>query len=314
MADPEPSPRRQDDAGIPMLDTTHIKRKLPDIPYADRSPAQKLDIYWPADHAAPYPVIVHIHGGAFMAGDKGDTQLGPTLQALDRGYAVVSINYRMSGEATFPALIHDTKAAIRWVRAHADEHGFDPARVAVWGGSAGGYLALMAGVSDGIDELDDLSLGNPEHSSAVQAVVAWFPPTNFLLMDAQLEASGFIQTPASAHSGPESPESLILGEQITRIPELVLVANPETYVRHALPPFLIQHGTADDTVPYQQSLTFACKLAAAIGHDRVTYDLLLNARHGHGEPAFNTPHNIGKILDFLDTTLGPDQPCHDPRR
>lgn len=303
MAEAQPDLHGQDNPGIPMPDTSHIARQALDIPYAQLSAAQKLDVYWPTGHAAPHPVIVHIHGGAFMAGDKGDTQLEPVLRALDRGYAVVSINYRMSGEALFPALVHDTKAAIRWVRAHAEEHGFDPDRVAVWGGSAGGYLALMAGVSDGIAALEDPSLGDAEPSSTVQAVVAWFPPTNFLLMDAQLEASGFIQTPESAHSGPASPESRILGEQITRIPDVVRAANPETYIRPGLPPFLIQHGTADDTVPYQQSLTFACKLAAAIGPEQVTYDLLLNAKHGHNDPAFNTAQNLNKILDFLDSAL-----------
>lgn len=286
-----------------MLNTDHIQRKALDLPYAGLSPAQKLDIYWPSGRSGPYPVIVHIHGGAFRAGDKGDTQLEPVLEALPRGYVVISINYRMSGEAIFPALVHDTKAAIRWVRAHAEKHEFDPGRIAVWGGSAGGYLALMAGVSAGIAELDDPTLGNPDQSSEVQAVVAWFPPTNFLLMDMQLEASGFVQTSQSAHSGPRSPESLILGRQVTEIPQVVHAANPETYIRPGLPPFLIQHGTADATVPYQQSMTFACALAAHVGRENVIYDLLLNAKHGHEEPAFNTPHNLKKVLDFLDAAL-----------
>lgn len=129
----------------------------------------------------------------------------------------------------------------------------------------------MAGVSDGVAHLDDPALGNPDRPSDVQAVVAWCPPTGFLLMDTQLAASGFAQTPETAHNGPRSPESLILGQQITEIPDLVRVANPETYIRRGLPPFFIQHGTADSTVPYQQSLNFACKLAAAVGREHVTY-------------------------------------------
>lgn len=290
-------------------ETGHIARKLYDQPYTApvpggaRSPAQRLDIYWPAQGEGLFPVIVSIHGGAFKEGDKRDRQLEPMLKGLERGYAVVSINYRMSGEALFPALVHDVRAAIRWVRAHAIEHMFDPSRVAVWGGSAGGYLALMAGVAAGIPELDDPGLGNANQSAEVQAVVAWFPPTNFLNMDAQLEASGFVQTPETAHSGPRSPESLILGQQITQVPELVRAANPETYIRPGLPPFLIQHGTADDTVPYQQSLTFACALAAQNGSQSVIYELLLNARHGHQEPAFNNPENIDRVLSFLDRAL-----------
>jgi acetyl esterase/lipase len=161
----------------------------------------------------------------------------------------------------------------------------------------------MAGVSEGIEMLDDLSLGNAEYSSAVQAVVAWFPPTNFLLMDQHLDASGLKTTPGPDHSGPQSPESLILGAPIIEIPELVEAANPETYVRAGLPPMYIQHGNADSTVPYQGSLVFACKLAAANGQDSVTYEILLNAKHGHEEPLFNTPENINKILNFIDRVL-----------
>lgn len=169
--------------------------------------------------------------------------------------------------------------------------------------SAGGYLALMAGVAAGIAELDDPSLGNPEQPSDVQAVVAWFPPTDFLRMDTQLAASGLAPTPESAHDGANSPESLILGRQITQIPDLVRAANPETYIRPGLPPFFIQHGTADSIVPYQQSLNFAAKLTAQLGPKQVTHELLLNARHGHDEPAFGTPENIKKVLDFLDSAL-----------
>ena len=273
------------------------------FPNGTISPAQRLDIYWPPEGDGPFPVIISIHGGAFRGGDKRDMQLTPMLKGLARGYAVVSINYRMSGEAIFPALVQDMKAAIRWIRANAEEFQFDPDKIAVWGGSAGGYQTLMAGVSEGIEELDDPSLGNADYSSAVQAVVAWFPPTNFLLMDEQLEASGLKQKPGPDHSGPESPESLILGAPITEIPDIVKAANPETYVRAGLPPMFIQHGNADSTVPYQGSLTFACKLAAANGQDNVTYEILLNAKHGHEESLFNTPENVNKVLDFIDGAL-----------
>ena len=93
-----------------------MTRKLFDVPYANVSQSQKLDIYWPEDGVGPFPVIVAIHGGAFKFGDKDDNQLVPMLEGLARGYVVVSINYRMSGEAIFPALVQDVFAAIRWVR------------------------------------------------------------------------------------------------------------------------------------------------------------------------------------------------------
>ena len=107
-------------------------------------------------------MILAIHGGAFMGCDKADLQVLPMLEGLKRGYAVVSINYRMSGEAKFPALVQDAKAAVRWVRANAKTIHFDPQRIAAWGGSAGGYLSTMLGTSAGIPELEDLSLGNPD--------------------------------------------------------------------------------------------------------------------------------------------------------
>ncbi|MEI7849401.1 MAG: alpha/beta hydrolase, partial [Chloroflexota bacterium] len=200
---------------VPEAKTDPIQRKMFDLPYANLSPAQKLDIYWPTEGNGPFPVILVIHGGAFMGGDKRDIQLTPMLEALERGYAVVSMNYRMSGEAIFPALVQDVRAAIRWVRANAGKFLFDPAKIASWGGSAGGYLSLMAGVADGIPELDDPTLGNPDQSGQVQAVVAWFPPTDFLKMDEQLAESGFLPPPEFAHSGENSPESLILGQKIT---------------------------------------------------------------------------------------------------
>lgn len=288
---------------IPEAKTDHIERKMFDIPYANLSPAQKLDLYWPAEGNGPFPIIVAIHGGAFMGGDKRDAQLMPILEGLKRGYAVVAINYRMSGEAIFPALVHDVKAAIRWVRANAARFLFNPAGIAVWGGSAGGYLALMAGVSAGVPELEDLTLGNPDYPAHVQAVVDWFGPTDFLQMDAQLAESGLAPLPQFAHNGPYSPESLILGQPITQIPAVVRRANPETYIRPGLPPFFIQHGDRDDTVPHQQSVNMAAQLRAVLGPEQVTLELLPGARHG--DPAFEYPHNIQKVLNFLDQALCP---------
>ncbi len=285
---------------VPDAKTDHIHRKMFDLSYANLSPAQKLDLYWPAEGNGPFPVILVIHGGAFMGGDKRDIQLTPMLEGLKRGYVIASMNYRMSGEAIFPALVQDVRAAIRWVRANADKFLFDPTKIASWGGSAGGYLSLMAGVGADILALDDPALGNPDQSSHVQAVVAWFPPTDFLKMDEQLAESSFAPPLEFSHNGANSPESLILGQKITEIPELVHAANPESYIRPGLPPFFIQHGTHDDTVPHQQSLNFAAKLAA-IAPQMVLHELLPNARHA--DPAFETPENVQKVLDFIDISL-----------
>jgi acetyl esterase/lipase len=197
--------------------------------------------------------------------------------------------------------VHDVKAAIRWVRANATIYQFDPQKIAAWGGSAGGYLALMAGVTAGIVELEDMSLGNPQQAAHVQAVVDWFGPTDFLKMDEQLTASGLKPEPGEEHSGPDSPESRLLGRQITLVPELVRAANPESYIRPGAPPFLIQHGTRDGTVPFQQSVSMAEKLTRVLGKEKVELSLLDGA--GHGGSEFQTPENVRKVFNFLNRHL-----------
>lgn len=152
-------------------ETSWIKTKYLDLAYASESPAQKLDIYLPNEGVGPFPVIISIHGGAFKFGDKADGQLTPMLEGLKHGYAVVGVNYRLSGEALYPAQINDIKAAIRFLRANASEYNLDKEKFATWGGSAGGNLAAMAGTSGDVKELEDLSLGNAGESSRVQAVV-----------------------------------------------------------------------------------------------------------------------------------------------
>jgi len=278
--------------------TDAIKRKSLDLAYATASPAQKLDLYLPNAGDGPFPVIVQIHGGAFRSGDKADGQLAPVLQALERGYAVASINYRLSGEAVFPAQIHDVKAAIRWLRAHAREHTLDPARFAAWGGSAGGHLASLAGTSGGVAALEDLAMGNGKESSRVQAVVDWFGPINFLTMDEQFTRSGVGR---ADHNAAQSPESQLIGRQITTATDAVIAASPAHYISPDDPPFLIQHGTKDPLVPTEQSIDFHGRLQAVLGKGRATLTLLEGA--GHGGAMFSSPENMAKVLAFLDSVL-----------
>jgi acetyl esterase/lipase len=281
------------------LNTEQIGRKWLNITYANLSQAQKLDIYLPEKGEGPFPVIFSIHGGAFKAGDKGDGQLKPMLEGLNRGYAVVSVNYRLSPEAVFPAQIVDVKAALRWIRANAKQYKLDPDKIAAWGGSAGGHLSALLGTSGGVVVLEDLTMGNPEKSSRVAAVVDWFGPTDFLKMDGQLQESK-VKNP-QVHSIPDSPESELIGKNLQDAPELVRKANPETYITPDDPPFFIQHGLTDQLVPYQQSANLAEKLEKILGKENVS--LKLFPETGHGGPAFFTEANINDVFNFLDTHL-----------
>jgi acetyl esterase/lipase len=285
---------------MPEADVSHIRRKWLDLPYASLSPAQKLDIYLPDEGDGPFPVVLDIHGGGFEMGDKrNDVHLNSLLRGLERGYAVVSVNYRLSGEAIFPAGLQDVKVAIRWLRANGEAYHLDRDRIAAWGGSSGGNYAAMICLTANVPELEDLSLGNPEMPCYVQAAVDWFGPTDFLKMDEQLAENGLVGP--GDHNEADSPESKYLGAKITEIPEKVRLANPMTYIHADMPPILIQHGRLDPLVPVQQSICFAQELEKRVGPDRFEFDILENA--GHGDPLFETEENVDRVFRFLDLHL-----------
>ena len=285
----------------PPMDTSHIKRKWLDIPYANKSDAQKLDIYLPDNGDGPFPVIATIHGGAWMFGDKGDDFNRPFLEGLKHGYAVACINYRLSGEAHFPSQIHDCKTAIRYLRTNATAYDLDGKHIGAWGASAGGHLTALLGTAPRVRELDDPSMRrtNTRFSCKVQAVVVWYGPLeDFLKMDEQLAQSG---TGSPDHSSGDSPESRLLGRRITDVPALVKFASPMTYIKPKVPPFLIQHGLKDSIVPVEQSIHFAAQMEKIAGRDRVTLELLKNA--DHGDPLFEKPRNLQRVFDFFDLYL-----------
>lgn len=267
-----------------------------DVPYASASPAQRLDLYAPVTGKGPSPVVVWVHGGGWAAGDKRLSPASFQLRLVERGYAVASVNYRLSGEATFPAQIQDVKAAVRWLRANAGRYGLDPKRVGAWGSSAGGHLAALLGTSGGVEALEGASLGNRKQSSRVQAVVDWYGPTDFLVMDSQAEAIGCPRR--FGHGAPGSPEARLLGATIGERPELARAANPVTYASRDDPPTLIEHGSADCTVAPGQSVLLRDALAPLLRKNRVWFNVLEGS--GHGGPAFSSEENIALVLRFLD--------------
>ena len=272
-----------------------------DLTYAEISSAQMLDIYLPQGDG-PFPLIIYVHGGAFKFGDKRENEavsaFGPVLTA---GYALASINYRLSGEAKFPAQIQDVKTAVRWLHAHAATYQLDPQRFGAWGASAGGHLVALLGTSGGVASLEGPELGHADQSSRVQAVVTWYAPIDFLQMDAQLAKSVHCGPGALTHNNPDSPESELVGGPIQDIPEVVRTTNPTSYVNKSTPPFLIQHGTADCVVPPQQSQLLYDTLLPLLGPEQVEVIYLTNA--SHADPIFTQPANMRRVLQFLDKHL-----------
>ncbi|MBN1804144.1 MAG: alpha/beta hydrolase fold domain-containing protein [Sedimentisphaerales bacterium] len=203
---------------------------------------QKLDIYLPeqGENKNPVPIVVWIHGGAWLEGNKQNCH---SRVFLKDGFAAASINYRLSRHAIFPAQIEDCKAAIRYLRANAKKYNIDPDRIGVWGSSAGGHLAAMLGTTSDVKDFDKGP--NIHISSRVQAVCDFFGPTDFTKMN-DFEGS-------MNHDAADSPESLLVGGAIQENKDACKRANPITYVSRDDPPFLIVHGDKDPLVPYNQS-------------------------------------------------------------
>lgn len=278
--------------------TDRIDTKILDIPYCDASIAQKLDIYYPNQKSnKPYPVIVFCHGGAFRNGNKGDESLEPMLRGLERGYAVVSVGYRKSGEARFPAMVYDAKAALRFLRANAKQYQLDTEKFAAWGPSSGGWLVSMIGTTIGNVAFEDKTMGNGDFSSSVQAVIDWCGPCGgFLAMDEAFLKSG--AGPAS-HDEPDSPESMFLGVQSIKVPELVRLASPYIYANKDVPPFYILHGGADQVVPVEQSIRLYEAIKEAAGENRAELHIVEGKLH-HGPNWYHEKWVSDECLDFLD--------------
>jgi len=233
---------------------------IPDLEFAaPNGTPLLLDLYLPIGAERPVPVIVWLHGGGWRIGDR---KLGPDFRVrfAEQGYAMASIEYRLSSEATFPAQIHDVKAAIRWLRSAADEYGLDSGNIGLWGSSAGGHLAALAGTT-GFGRLEGLELENQDFSSEVQAVVDGYGPTDFLQMEEHsnvelkpsIDPESIRLHPVRSHTESDSPESQLLGAPIQTVPHLVREANPISYIDKNVPPFLILHGLSDAAVPAHQS-------------------------------------------------------------
>ncbi len=241
-----------------------------DIDYAPAEPAtsngHKLDLYMPAGAAGPIPVVIWTAGSAWMADNGKRGAQGLAAQLNPAGYAVAGVSIRSSSQVQFPGQLHDIKAAIRWLRANAARYRFDADHIAIMGDSSGGWTTAMAAATGDAPQLEGM-VGTTGVSSAVQAAVAFYPPTNFLAMDfwALRKCDG-----QACHDSENSPESRLVGCAIQTCPDKVKAASPLTYITPADPPIMILHGDSDQLVPHNQgeqlymALNKACKDAVFI--------------------------------------------------
>lgn len=279
--------------GLGYLEVAYIASAPPsptlaDVPY-EPSEAQRFDVWKPAG-ASPFPMVLAVHGGAFLFGDKRSHDgLKEDINLLvANGIAVVSTNYRLSGEAKFPAAAQDVAAALAELRRQGPSLGLDPNRVALWGKSAGANLALLVGLAGGRSPI-----GNGTKLPVV-VIVAMYPPVGFDVMDDQLRNSA-CGVGSADHGKADSPESQWLGGELKSRPDLVAAASPLTCIGPSSPPVLVQAGSADCMVPHQHSEM----LAAALGKAGVSVRLDILPDATHIDPKFNQTDNLKTVLASL---------------
>jgi len=253
------------------------------------------DAYVPAGGARV--ACVYLHGGGWRVGSRREGPGRPGagsarlfLRAAERGLAVISADYRLSGEARFPAQLHDVSAACAWVVEQGPDLGIDVRRLCLWGVSAGGQLAALRGL-----DLDA--------APAVDAVVLWYPVTDLLSLPDDVEGVG-----GTPDRGPGSRESRLLGATPDQAPDLAREASPALRARPGAPPFLLLHGDADDLVPARQSERLAAALRAAGGRA----ELELVPGQGHmfaGMAVEELAGHVDRSVDFLLSAAG--RPAHE---
>lgn len=252
---------------------------MQNISYASNHDAQVCDIFLP-ERTTLTPVIVLVHGGGFKFGDQGMTVIQPVIErAVAEGYAVVSVDYRKSGDATYPAALSDIKAAVRYVRANAEKFDFDTEKIVIWGESAGAYLASMTALTPEVESLNGDVTDHADYSSEVAALVDFYGPIEFYTMQAESDALNL----GKDFNGESSFESAFLGQALDADKEKTYTTYWETYVDELPNKFAlsawIQVGNADARVPYTQSENFATRLAGVIGEDNVEFGIIEGADH-----------------------------------
>lgn len=275
--------------------TLHADQVYATVPTAQGSKDLVLDLYLPTGVPTPMPLVVWIHGGGWSGGTE-DNPGG--LFLLNSGFALASVEYRLSGQAKWPAQIQDVKGAVRWLRANAATFGLDAERFGAFGSSAGGHLAAFLGTSadQGMVELGGVTFdlegttgGNLGFSSRVQAVSDFYGPTDFLWMDV---------FPSNIdHDSANSPESNLIGADIDELPMAVASADPATWLSRDDPPLHLQHGTADPAVPFAQSERFYREARLGCGLDVEFFPV---PDGGHGGPGFDH----AKVAAFFTSRIG----------
>lgn len=278
--------------GMPQAITDHVKEQFRDIVYGT-DPLQKLDVYLPEVRTGLLPVILMIHGGGFMRCDKHDFHLYPMFYALERGFAVVAMNYRLSPKVVYPEHLSDVYAVLDWLSLHADEFGLDRKNVYLWGSSAGGHLALMAGMKRehacalAYDRLDEIE---------IRAIAALCP------------ALGFGRIPQEGYNPLQQLARVIVLRSLRRkvfgsfhpSADAMQKSDPRTYLPGGIAPLYLQQGTKDPIISLPDIIAFANEAARVLDQNDLVLDVLDGVAHAGAGPEFFFQDHIDPILNFFE--------------
>ncbi len=263
-------------------------REFKDVVYATADDKDlRLDLYLPAGVAKP-PLLVWVHGGRWRNGTKASVP----KEFVDHGVATASLDFRQSTDARFPAMVHDIKAAIRFLRAKASDYGYRSERIGIGGNSSGGHLAAHVGVTNGDSRLEGTVGGYLTQSSNVAAIVVYYGASNLTTILAQSTPFGLdMRRPAL---------DLLLGAQPENAKELAELASPVFHVDRSDPPLFLLHGDQDPQMPINQ----AHELQGA--YEKLGLDVTFDVVHGapHGGELFFSPASVDRVVAFLRRTIG----------
>lgn len=276
---------------VPVTKTDHILRKNEGLKYGDDS-YQQMDIYLPPTGKGPFPVIVNVHGGGMMSGDKHDWHLYPTLYALERGFAVAAVNYRLSPTVKYPTQVFDVKKALLWLKQNGTDYGVDKNNIFLWGTSAGGNLVLMNSLKKGIEKDGDSIAAQ---DIPIRAVAALCPEIeiNNLGGYGKLWERLYLALISIGHYQKVFGKKHVSEDEFRK-------TNPSSYIQDGIAPLYIQHGDNDFAVPVSQTIHFGKLVKPVLNEDDLVVDILPGVSHAGNGSDFLMPERILPILKFFE--------------
>jgi acetyl esterase/lipase len=279
------------------FDSSRIKNKYMNIQYGTL-PEQLLDLYLPDEKgAAPFPLIIYVHGGGWSMGTRNFGALEFVSLLLDFGYAVMTVDYRLAPKTVFPEFLFDVKNLCPLGKGQCEKYGINPDKFGIVGDSAGGHLALMMAFTAGHPEYEGEQYGWAGYSSAVQAAVDFYGPSDLAADNKAFLSENGLVRPEEGGRAPVAP----LGGAFTTDQNMLKLISPISYVHKDIPPMMLQQGAKDVVVPLQQSTLLAEKITRVCGPDRVR--LVVHENLGHSDKGFCSAEVFTDMLNFYEDYL-----------